>query len=139
MKKLAFLTLTVTLLVAVFTLFSQQEEAVAEPQDAATAWAMQWGDLLTAEVGAIGDNSAQVAKGFLCGLVFNLTTQSHATQSNSGNETLQCKGDLPDAIPPPDQTMRFEGLLCGLIFSGLTTNSTLQVHPSGKIDLKCQT
>lgn len=81
-------------------------------------------------------NSAGVAKGFLCGTgPGGLTTQSHATISNSGNETLFCQGQL--ATPPP-QAIRVNGLLCGLFFGGLTTNSRLVITAGGPVNLVCK-
>ena len=81
-------------------------------------------------------SSASVASGFLCGVLVDLTTQSHATLSSSGNETLICSSDSPFA--PPPKTLVIKGLGCGLFFSGFTTNSKITINKK-EANLWCKT
>lgn len=92
------------------------------------------------QVGALepGEHgSATVASGFLCGVYYTLTTDSHATLSNSGNETLTCRGDLPGHITPPLKAVIWNGIPCNLRFSGVATGSKLVTTPAGELILKC--
>lgn len=93
-----------------------------------------WGAMET------GDHqSAGVAKGFLCGTgPGGLTRKSHATVSDSGNETLTCQGQLPTGTEPPEAVI-LKGILCGLYFGGSTTNSRVVITPGGVVNLRCQT
>ncbi len=91
-----------------------------------------------AEVGAESSiAAASVDRGFLCGVLVDLTFQSHATLSSSGNETLSCSSDDP-FVNPFGQTVVLKGLLCGLRFGGLTANSKLTVN-NNEANLWCKT
>ena len=54
--------------------------------------------------------------------------------SRMGNETLTCHCEACTDAPP--QVVK--GFLCGMVFSGLTTNSQLVVDDYGNIMLRCQ-
>lgn len=82
--------------------------------------------------------SAGVARGFLCGLFVTLTTDSHATISNSGIQTLQCHGDFDPALLGLTRAVKIEGLPCFLHFGGMTTDSQLIATPGGKMHLHCR-
>ncbi|NIM48759.1 MAG: hypothetical protein GTN78_10345 [Gemmatimonadales bacterium] len=95
---------------------------------------VQWGAMETGT-----HSSAAVAKGFPCGVgPAGITTQSHATLSNSGKETLHCHGQMP-AGTEPQKAVILRGVLCGLHFGGFTTNSKVEITPGGRVNLRCQT
>ena len=114
---------------------------VAESPPALTAPAPSLGAEGKAEA-----HSASVASGFPCGIgvlggfPFMLTTDSHAVQSNSGNVTLICRGQLPAGTEPTQtQVQRPEDfpIICGAFFA-TTTRFRQVITPSGKITLRCQ-
>lgn len=82
-------------------------------------------------------NSASVARGFLCGTgPGGLTTDSHETLSNSGNQTLTCRGFTNN---PPPEAVILRGFGCSFFFGGFTFDRTrLVIAPSGEVTLKCQ-
>ncbi len=82
-------------------------------------------------------NSAGVARGFLCGTgPGGLTTESHETISNSGNQTLTCHGFTNN---PPPEAVILRGFGCSFFFGGFTFDRTrLVISPSGEVTLKCQ-
>ena len=76
-------------------------------------------------------NSAGTASGFPCLLFGTRAEQSHATVSNSGNQTMHCSGktDLPEqqlTVP------------CPLFFGGVDPEGEFTVNPSGHASLKCK-
>lgn len=81
-------------------------------------------------------HSAGQQSGFLCLIRgFGTTTDSHATISNSGVETLVCRGET--TLTPPFADVS-EGEPCRLFFSGdITFNSHLVITPSGQVVLTC--
>ena len=79
---------------------------------------------------------ATVLKDISCGVLFNVTNDSQAVQSSSGNSKITCQGELPAWMTAPDQAVHFDNLLCGTAFD-VTSNSKLILTPSGKLILKC--
>lgn len=88
-------------------------------------------------------HSAANESGFVCSLgPFGSTDNSHATISNSGNETVVCTGQAPVA---PDKTQQLEGFPCGLHFGDgdpstpdVTFDSRAVITPSGHVTLVCE-
>ena len=80
---------------------------------------------------------------FFCALgPYGAADKSHATISNSGNETVVCTGQAPVA---PDKTLKVEGFPCALHFGDgdpatpdVTFDSRAVVTPSGHVTLVCQ-
>lgn len=91
--------------------------------------------------------SADVASGFGCiigvmdGFSAVFATESHATQSNSGNVTMTCRGNLPEGTEPDKAVVQrsedFPGMQCNAWFA-LATRWQQTIVPSGEITLKCQ-
>lgn len=89
-------------------------------------------------------NGATVITEFGCGLIaadsglpINLsTTDSHVVNTPSGNTTLTCHFDIPEAYWPT-QTMRNSGFSCNTSF-GPTTNTFAVVSTDGSALLRCQ-
>jgi hypothetical protein len=81
-------------------------------------------------------HSAAQESGFPCGLPGGVTTQSHATISDSGNQTLHCVGDTPVA---PDRRIVEEGFPCALHYEGeVTLDSRIMITPGGQVILTCK-
>jgi hypothetical protein len=99
---------------------------------------LQWGATSS------GMHSADVESGFVCGLgPHGSTTDSHATRSASGNETVTCHAQSP--LPPPTSAMIETGFPCELHFGDgdpttrdFSTNSRAVVTPSGNVTLVCK-
>ena len=85
-----------------------------------------------------GNSSAATDSGFECALGpgYGVTEDTHATISNSGNETVVCSGNTPF---PPARAELLEGFPCELRFGdGDTTDSRRVITPSGQITLVCK-
>ncbi|MGH7455093.1 MAG: hypothetical protein ACRENG_27305 [bacterium] len=121
MKRLIILALAVAVVIAIPG--SHFLVASSDPTPEEPLGALQTGE----------HNSAGVAKGFLCGVGFALTTDSHETISNSGNQILTCHA--PSPFNPPLNVI-FRGLGCSFFFGGFTFNSQLVVS-GGHINLRC--
>jgi hypothetical protein len=88
-------------------------------------------------------HSAANESGFVCALgPFGRADDSHATISNSGNETVVCSGKTAAS---PDQAQLIEGFPCSLHFGDgdpttpdVTTDSRAVVSPSGHVTLVCK-
>jgi hypothetical protein len=81
-------------------------------------------------------HSAAQASGFPCSLgPFGVTEQSHATISDSGNQTLVCRGENPlpggsaETIPLP---------VCALHYADAAGSGSLLLTPSGEVIFTCQ-
>ena len=76
-------------------------------------------------------NSAGQASGFACSLFGTPAEQSHATISNTGNQTQHCSGQTN----LPEQQLIVP---CPLFFGGVDPEGEFTVNPSGHASLKCQ-
>lgn len=84
-------------------------------------------------------HSAATDSGFACVFPFGLglAEESHATRSDSGNQTLTCHAEAPPFITP-DSARQFEGFPCAMHYDGtVTTDSKLLITPSGNMTLSC--
>ncbi len=90
--------------------------------------------------------SAAVERDFSCVLgPFAVATNSHATISNSGNETVVCSGQLSASVVAPEKIFVLEGFACALRFgdgdpstSEITFDSVLRITPSGHVTMVCK-
>lgn len=76
-------------------------------------------------------NSAGQESGFACFLFGTRAEQSHATISESGNQTMHCSGKTD--LPAQELTVP-----CPLFFGGVDPEGEFTVNPSGHASLKCQ-
>ena len=76
-------------------------------------------------------NSAGTASGFACGIFGARGDQSHATISDSGNQTIHCSGQTE----LPEQQLIVP---CLLFFGGVDPEGEFTVNPSGHASLKCK-
>lgn len=142
MKKLSVLLALCVFSLLVFACENNSPTIVNPENDSDRISLLKEGVVLGAQEITGEPHSALVASGFSCGIgsiggfPFVLTTDSHTTISNSGNETLICRGNLPAGTEPAKAQVQ-TGFLCGT-FSALTTNSKQIITPAGEITLKCQ-
>jgi hypothetical protein len=88
-------------------------------------------------------HSAANESGFTCGLgPFGPADDSHATISDSGNETVTCSGKTSASV---DKTQIMEGFECLLHFGDgdpttrdVTFDSRAVINPSGHVTLVCE-
>ena len=88
-------------------------------------------------------HSAAKDSGVFCNLgPYGAAEESHATLSNSGNETVVCTGKTPAS---PDKAEKIEGFRCLLHFGDgdpttpdVTFDSRAVVTPSGHVTLVCK-
>jgi len=87
-------------------------------------------------------NSAGVARGFQCwvGPDAGYTWQSHETVSNSGQQTIWCRGTQPS---PPPRTVILKGctdipMECTFYFGGSTCDYRAILSPDGSVTLMCR-
>jgi hypothetical protein len=81
-------------------------------------------------------HSAANDSGFPCQFgTFGIATHSHATISDSGNQTLHCSGKTAFTGEP----VELEDFPCPLHYEGeVTTDSRFSINPSGQAHLMCQ-
>ena len=81
-------------------------------------------------------HSAANDTGFPCQFgPFGVAEHSHATISNSGNQTLHCSG----RVAGTGERVEAEGFPCPLHYEGaITTDSRLFITPSGQAHLMCK-
>ena len=81
-------------------------------------------------------HSAANDSGFPCQFgMFGIATHSHATVSNSGNQTLHCSGKTEFT----GERFELEGFPCPLHYEGeVTLDSRFSINPSGHAQLMCQ-
>jgi hypothetical protein len=79
-------------------------------------------------------NSAATESGFACRLGAFPAEHSHATVSNSGNETVVCSGDTPLR---PESAQHIEGT-CDLHFGQGSGDAHITITPSGHVTLVCK-
>lgn len=137
---------TIPLLVVVFAFaaFGCQESTVGP--SAATRGLATEGGVMLGTVEGLTVSSAVVASGFNCtvglfgGYPSVHTTDSQATESNSGKMTLTCHGQLPEGMAPETAEVQrsedFPGSRCN-VFSTMATRWQQVFTPSGEITLKC--
>ena len=92
---------------------------------------VRWGSALQDGI----THSAANYSGFQCLLGGVPAHTSHATISNSGNQTLVCSGQT---TANPDRAEHTEGFPCLLHFGGTTYDSRRVVSPSGHATLVCK-
>ena len=108
-----------------------------------------WLDGVWGATGPLGlHHSATTDSGFECTLgLFGPATNSHATLSNSGNETVTCSGSFPDAAGLPASAFVQKGqVACELHFTDedgdgagdSSIDSQVVIAPSGQVTLTCQ-
>ena len=81
-------------------------------------------------------HSAANDSGFPCQFgPFGVAEHSHATISNSGNQTLHCSGKTAFT----GERVELEGFPCLLHYEGaVTTDSRFTINPSGQAHFMCQ-
>jgi hypothetical protein len=81
-------------------------------------------------------HSAANDSGFPCQFgTFGIATHSHATVSDSGNQTLHCSGKTAFK----GERLELEGFPCPLHYEGeVTLDSRFMINPSGHAQLMCQ-
>ncbi|MCK5438815.1 MAG: hypothetical protein KAI97_02675 [Gemmatimonadetes bacterium] len=137
---------TIPLVVVVFTfVLSACQESTVGPTAASSAAATE-GEVMLGAVEGLNLSSAEVADGFGCivglfgGYPVVFTTDSHATESNSGKVTLTCHGQLPAGAEPDEAVVqRSEDVpgVCNALFA-IATRWQQVISPSGEITLRCQ-
>jgi hypothetical protein len=136
-------TIPVLVVVLAVAAFGCQESTVG--LSAASRGLAIEGEVVLGTVEALTMSSADVVSGFNCavgifgGYPLVFTTDSHITQSSSGNMTLTCHGQLPAGSEPETaeiQRSEESGGSCR-VFSTMATRWQQVFTPSGEITLKC--
>jgi hypothetical protein len=137
---------TIPLVVVVFAfVLSACQESTVGPSVASNSAAAQ-GEFMLGAVEGLRLSSATVASGFGCtvglfeGYPAVFTTDSHATESNSGKVTLTCRGQLPAGYEPEQAVVQRSDDVPGACYAffAFATRWQQVISPSGEITLRCQ-